>query len=285
MLKRFETIVVLLFLLTPVAHAKLQYLGIDGKILDDQLKVRVTVFKPESNFSLGVLSDIKNLTSNSNCFVDGQTIYCSNINVSSLNFEFVSTNAISKSEYYRLYDQFILPQDVSRVTCIITLPVGAILANVSNAVFPQKYTTLSNGRNILVYWELENVSAQQPLSFQVFYKPASQGGIPLSTTIKIIFIVVASLVIFFVSLLRQKQQKREEMILEVLDEYEKKIFDLVREHGRIKQRKLVELTGFSKARVSRIVRSLARRGLISVEHRGRNNIVKLKKRKAKTFLG
>jgi uncharacterized membrane protein len=75
-------------------------------------------------------------------------------------------------------------------------------------------------------------------------------------------------------------RKPEKVILSVLDEYERRIFDLiVAAGGTVNQRKIVQETNLSKAKVSRVVKSLVERGVIEVERIGRTNKLKVLKKK------
>jgi uncharacterized membrane protein len=78
-------------------------------------------------------------------------------------------------------------------------------------------------------------------------------------------------------------RKPEKIILSVLDEFERKVFDVIKEAGEINQKKVAQLTNLSKAKVSRVVKSLAERGLIEVERLGRTNKLKIVKKKLKFF--
>ncbi|WP_457612124.1 DUF7343 domain-containing protein [Methanocaldococcus sp.] len=62
-----------------------------------------------------------------------------------------------------------------------------------------------------------------------------------------------------------------EMLWNFLTDEEKKIIELIREYGSITQKELVELTGMSKPKVSRIVSELEDRGIIKKEKIGRIN--------------
>jgi uncharacterized membrane protein len=82
-------------------------------------------------------------------------------------------------------------------------------------------------------------------------------------------------------LLRKKvsvQKKSEEIYLSVpgLTETENKVFlVLIREKGRVYQDRLPNLTGLSRARVSEVLSSLEKKGIIKKESRGRTNLVRL----------
>ena len=67
-------------------------------------------------------------------------------------------------------------------------------------------------------------------------------------------------------------------ILPVLTEGERKIMEiLLREKGTIDQRTIVKETDFSKAKVTRVINDLEKRGLVDKISRGRKNLIKLKK--------
>ena len=57
---------------------------------------------------------------------------------------------------------------------------------------------------------------------------------------------------------------------------EKQVYNLVKENGAIFQADLIEKTGFSKARMTRIVDKLEGRGLVERKRRGMTNVVVLK---------
>jgi len=73
--------------------------------------------------------------------------------------------------------------------------------------------------------------------------------------------------------------RKSELILSVLNEAERIVIDIVRKQGKDKvdQRKIVAQSGFSKAKVSRIIQSLESRGVVSVEKMGRKNRITLRK--------
>ena len=80
-------------------------------------------------------------------------------------------------------------------------------------------------------------------------------------------------------LIYKKLPKRAELVLSVLNEGERMIVDIIRKEGieKVDQRKIVGLSGFSKAKVSRIIQGLQGRGVVDVERTGRKNRVSLKK--------
>jgi uncharacterized membrane protein len=70
------------------------------------------------------------------------------------------------------------------------------------------------------------------------------------------------------------------LVLSVLDDFERKVLDvIVNAGGTVNQKKVVQETNLSKAKVSRVVQDLVKRGLIQAERLGRTNKLKLVKKK------
>jgi len=282
-LKFLSLITFLLFL--NIAFARIDYLGVDTQILDDRFaNIKFTIHKV-SEFSFRFYGNIRNISSNVNCEVEGELISCKSENATAINIQIVSDVVAKAGNTYNFNIQLELKDDFSRVTSLVTLPIGMII-NDENDIFPSGYRTLSNGRNILVYWELENVSSTQPLSFRVKYQSIQPS--PEIFNMFYLLILILLIVLFFVGLYALKKRKvivkkivrvkPEKIVMEVLDEYEKKVYEIVKEAGKIKQNEIVEKTGFSKARVSRVLKSLAEKKLVKVEKRGRTNIVEALKK-------
>ena len=259
----------------------IDYFGVENVISGNVVDVQITVLAKEDVVEFKVFGEVKNLTSNADCKVSEGSITCIRLNTTGINLKFQTTSFLEFDNTYKFFQQFLLPS-TGRVTSLVTLPVGNVVANVSDAVYPKKYSMLSNGRNILVYWELENVSSLQPLAFQVYYQSLEverKEGYSIYVFLAVVVLVLIAAVIGFRrSKISKRIVKPEKVVLKVLDKYERKIFEVVKKSGSIKQGKIVELTGLSKAKVSRVVRSLEERGLLKTERRGRTKIVKLKRK-------
>ena len=265
--------------------AKIDYFGIDTQILNDNnANIKFTIHKTKE-FSFRFYGNIKNISSNVNCIVDGELISCKSENATAINIQILSDVVAKAGNTYNFNIQLELKDDVSRVTSLVTLPIGMIIKD-ENDIFPSGYRTLSNGRNILVYWELENVSSTQPLGFRVKYQSIRPSPEIFNKFYLLILLLLIALL--FVALYAFKKRKvivkkivrvrPEKIVMEVLDEYEKKVYEIVKEAGKIRQNEIVAKTGFSKARVSRVLKSLAEKKLVKVEKRGRTNIVEALKK-------
>jgi DNA-binding transcriptional ArsR family regulator len=281
----FLVVLAVFFLSLQVSFAKIDYFGIDTQILDDSnANIKFTIHKT-TEFSFRFYGNIRNISSNVNCIVEGELISCKSENATAINIQIFSDVVAKAGNTYNFNIQLELKDDISRVTSLVTLPIGMIIKD-ENEIFPSGYRTLSNGRNILVYWELENVSSTQPLGFRVKYQSIQPS--PEIFNRFYLLILLLLIVLFFVALYALKKRKvivkkivrvkPEKIVMEVLDEYEKKVYEIVKEVGKIKQNEIVEKTGFSKARVSRVLKSLAEKKLVKVEKRGRTNIVEALKK-------
>jgi len=281
----FLIVLATFFISLQVSFAKIDYFGIDAQILDDSnANIKFTIHKT-TEFSFRFYGNIKNISSNVNCIVDGELISCKSENATAINIQILSDIVAKVGNTYNFNIQLELKDDVSRVTSLVTLPVGMIIKD-ENDIFPSGYRTLSNGRNILVYWELENVSSTQPLVFRVKYQSIQSSPEIFNKFYLLILLLLIAL--FFVALYAFKKRKvivkkivrvrPEKIVMEVLDEYEKKVYEIVKEAGKIRQNEIVAKTGFSKARVSRVLKSLAEKKLVKVEKRGRTNIVEALKK-------
>lgn len=74
----------------------------------------------------------------------------------------------------------------------------------------------------------------------------------------------------------EKKEKLDEAI-KALDEDEQKIYETVKSSGAIFQSELVEKSGFTKVRVTRILDRLEARNLVERKRRGMTNIVTVKR--------
>jgi DNA-binding transcriptional ArsR family regulator len=265
--------------------SKIDYFGIDAQIFDDNnANIKFTIHKA-TEFSFRFYGNIRNISTNVNCFVKGKLISCKSENATAINIQVLSDVVVKTGNNYNFNIQLELKDDVSRVTSLVTLPIGMIIKDESE-IFPSGYRTLSNGRNILVYWELENVSRTQPLGFRVKYQSIQPSSEIFNKFYLLILLLLIAL--FFVTLYALKKRKvvvkkivrikPEKIVMEVLDEYEKKVYEIVKEGGKIKQNEIVAKTGFSKARVSRVLKSLSEKKLVKVEKRGRTNIIEILKK-------
>lgn len=188
-----------------------------------------------------------------------------------------------KDNFYFSAD-FGLGQPVSEVRASVKLPVGMVLVGEEEkAVSPWNATVSTDGRNIIVEWRLTDVSLGQPLRFNIMYE-GTQPQPLFSIRLRYFIVLGAVAVCIILFLLYMNKRAPRKLILSVLDEYERSVMNvIVLNDGVVNQKKVVRETNLSKAKVSRVVKSLMERGLIEVERMGRTNKLKLVGKKFKFF--
>lgn len=283
---------IVILLVTPITLAQVQYYGIDAS-LDEKGKssitLTITFLEPKKKFVLVVLGRIENFKATSNAGPVNCTL---NVKEASyidcdlpltkekrtLEIKFDTPDLVKTfGDRFLFSGDFSLNQDIQQVFSSVKLAEGFAIAeeNETKPISPKDVTIVSDGRRIIINWKIENVRAEDALKFQVVYEKLKPTLFINPRYLAGIAIAVA-LIVFFVV---KKTRKTQEVILSVLDEYERKVMQVISEAGgEINQKKVVQQTNLSKAKVSRVVRSLVNRGLIGVERRGKTNRLKLIKK-------
>lgn len=200
-----------------------------------------------------------------------------------LKIEYDSFDLIKRVDKQFLYKQeFHVPLETKLLSFKVMLPEGMFLT--SEGIF-QPYIPLngekgSDGRRIFISWRRENLSAGESFDTQVLYESVSDnsqiialftGGI-FGLTI-IIIVLVLGFWFFY-----KRFKKNIRIVLPVLKSDEKIIMELILKYkGNTNQKLLVRESNYSKAKVSKILKSLQERGIIKLEREGRSNNVYLVK--------
>lgn len=287
------------------AQSDIQFFEITS-ILDEagvsRVKMIVTFDKPVNFFSFSVVGNVENFTSSStagpiSCSV--QTAGVSDVNcILSLTQEKrqIELNFLTSDFVRPLGDKFFysgdisLDRDVNSLVAILRLPRNAFPVGENETMgrisYPEQASTfISEDGSVTVNWRLTDFDHSQPLKLEVLYQQIQP---PIWFQLRIrhfmllgaAFAGVLGVVLFFLY-----RRKTEKVVLSVMDEFERMVIDAIRAEGgedtQVKQKRIVDLTNLSKAKVSRVVKNLAERGLIEVERRGRTNRIKLVKKRFK----
>ncbi|MEM5829329.1 MAG: winged helix-turn-helix transcriptional regulator [Candidatus Aenigmatarchaeota archaeon] len=289
-----------LALLSSTVFAQIQYYGIDA-VIDERgrtkTKLTITFLQPEGEFELSLIGRMEKLNASSmglpiDCSLNSGAISVVKCKLNltqerrtiELNFE--TSDFVKVIDKNHIFDaDFSLGRKITSVFISVKLPEGFSLVGEEvkgRLSFPQNVTIFSDGRHHIVTWKLLNISEDQELRFRIIYEKFKEDrfsqalfylGISLFVTI------FASVLIYF-----RFFKKSEKIILSVLDEFERKVMDaIIAAGGEVNQKKVVQITNLSKAKVSRVVRSLADRGLIEIKRLGRTNKLKIVKKKFKFF--
>lgn len=253
------------------------------------VKELITFQNFTGNFTRNIIANVQNFnytflggTGSCSLSYSGLSqIFCTGTPSTSLAIQFnYQTNDYVRStgnSQYIFSADFSIGQTVPTSILIVTLPEGAIVVLKDGAPvlesFPNNVTARSDGQHIILAWELLNSDA---LQINVLYQQIQSFINPTYLVVLILAVVFgAAFVVYYLS-----RKRTEKIIFNVLDPIERQILDeIIKAGDEVNQKQIVLKTNLSKAKVSKVVKSLEQRGLIEVKHLGRTNKLKyLRKR-------
>jgi uncharacterized membrane protein len=252
--------------------AKIEYYDINLDVDDNgktHVKISITFEEPEESFDFTIIGSVENFNAstiagqeNIDCKLEekGITYAVCKMKLTqskrSIEISF-DTNDFVKSlgEKYLFNSDFTTNKEVKQVFVYVRL--SEIMKLVSENItinrisFPDNVTLETGGRTIIVSWRLSNVQSNQPLRFQFLYEKVQ--ATPLFSIRLQYFVylgaIAAGIIVFVIYWYKRKPEK---MVLSVLDDFERKVMDiLVANNGSVNQKKVVQETNLSKAKVSR----------------------------------
>jgi len=184
------------------------------------------------------------------------------------------------------------PTDLLHVK--VNLPEGAVLGKPLNkgavsgrSVYPASAKLETDGTTISASWDFENVEVGDEIALYVSYKKPLRYIVPT-------IIILAALILILVSavfiIYRKKGKKTKQIekqehkeihvspgIENHLKEDEEQVINLLKlKEGKCEQGTLRVATGFSKAKLSMLLKELEERKIIHKEKSGKKNLVYLK---------
>lgn len=293
----FAFLVLSILLMTPVHALDLEYYGIEDTINSDlsvDNKITFKFGKPITHLDYQLAFKVSDLTARSsfesadcksNEISTGTLISCDFVGMTEeedlLELSFRTEGSVKKvDDRYRFFVNYGITLPIDRYFVKIKLPENAILSEpvANQSYFPADGLVSSDGRRISVYWENENITKGETLQFTMSYTMPSTVSNLVVVTVAIIIIVVMVAVAIYAKKGSGSSKREEDVVKSVLNTDEKKIVNLlISKGGSSGQKSLVRETDFSKAKVSRILKSLKERGVIEVEPvSGRENRIILK---------
>jgi uncharacterized membrane protein len=202
----------------------------------------------------------------------------------SVSIEFDTKELITINEGNYIFSALFSPPGRWKdFTLRIGLPKGmglphAISSGAQTDIAPLPDRTISDGTKTIFEWDVGSVN-----DFAVFvrYVPFSQTKTPAPETTPpaveeqsrqfpyILLVALIAIIFGGIYLLRGKGPGKKKT--EFMKDDEKQIINLIAENEGIVQKRLVDHTGFSKAKISKIVSELDKREIVRVEKIGRRN--------------
>ncbi len=184
-----------------------------------------------------------------------------------------------------------MPYDVNDLTVKVTLKEGITLAKkiskdevASSAVYPYPKLLTTDGQDIIIGWNEKGIAKGQEAAYLVRYK---ESGFPWFIVLLIAVIIGLIIFIIFkkprVEVITKKEIVKEIVekgtnIEEHLKEDEAQVVNILKQReSQCEQGTLRVITGFSKAKLSGLLKELEDRNVIHKEKRGKKNLVFLRK--------
>jgi uncharacterized membrane protein len=171
-----------------------------------------------------------------------------------------------------------IPFAPTELRIVTVLPQGAFLQS-KPYYNPSTATFSSNGHNIEVEWVFYQNTPGISLPFSVSYQENFSAQNYNSYIIAIV--IVAGIIAVLLMLRRYKEQptifsnkKKTNPFVTLLSSEEKKVLSLLKRTTFIGQKELIDATGFSKAKMSKIISKLSRYKLIKLHADGKYNRIK-----------
>lgn len=293
-MKRFIIfLVVLLFGLSTVSAQLIKEMNSNIDIYEKnkaRIEIQFRITDKINQIDIPIEGMITDLTSeNANCFILSdiqQVIECKPLTTfkgeSNLTVSF-STNDLIKTDKNVTSFTFDLPimWKTDRVSIIARLPLGMALSDkIMIPVSPSNSEIGSDGRRIFVKWQFAYLESDDIIPIRIYYENINSPDLQKTNPMIIIFLAVLLSAVFILYMRIIRKRSNSGLVLSVLNEGERIIVEIIQnqQEDDVDQRKIVALSGFSKAKVSRIIQSLEQRGVVESNRTGRKNKIVLKKK-------
>lgn len=194
-----------------------------------------------------------------------------------INYEYMPGKSIQTREgrsYILTSAQSVLA-NVRNFKMVVFLPEGYVLS--PEGTVPISKDILSDGRSLIIIWEVnEPIPAALKGDFKVVVFYERLGWYPSVYQVAVLLLVVigAGFYAYMKKKTRIEEAEKEKEVyskIDILKEDEQTILKIIIENDGVDQREVTRLTGFSKAKVSKILAELEKRGAIRKEQHGRRN--------------
>jgi len=298
--KSFKSLLIaliFLFLILPISFAttfadnqlEITYLKIDVEILEDHsVKESIDIIlypKDEIDFNLYLPKDYKDLEIIYNDEkLDpsvNQIIRLNSNELNSIKINYIIPDAVEVKKKDYVYMREVVYPNVKNLIFRIKLPPAYGINNEDvSAIIPEPTYLQSDGKRIIVLWEMKSPST--PTLYKIKYNSLVENNgfdtnILVYLAIVLILLISAGLFLFYRS--SKKGDVEVKIPPSLLSEDEMAICEIIKnEGGKIKQKKLSSITGFSKAKITKILSNLEKKELIEREPIGRTFVITLKKK-------
>jgi len=254
---------------------------------NESVNVSFSIELPKDAQNIEAYADLKKISFISeDSLEESKKIKLEENNTKEIKISFITSKPLEKSaKSYFLYDLKV-PIASEKLNVKLILPEYAILDKPgSSSVFPEPLAVLTDGQKITLEWQKENIEKNKGISIFVIFREKTETDIFL-----IISVIVAIFLLLTFLILTKKRQKKAKTtktkkrkikktaeIEDHLLESEKAVINALKEANKELWQKQIQLkTGFSKAKLSRVIRDLESRDLVKKIPLGNTNKIRLK---------
>lgn len=193
---------------------------------------------------------------------------------------YYSDQKVSKKDTYFLFqDSFKINSNSDTASFLIKLPEGTGLKEpIENSYSPSGALIGSDGRRTIINWIENDLKKGGTFDVSIAYEKIGEVVIsefPIQIISVIVIVIIVGFALFYQFYWRNRNVN---LIIPILKKDEKKIFDTITKHGSgVNQKIIVNDSGYSKAKVSKVLKSLEERGILRLERIGRKNKVHIEK--------
>lgn len=290
-MKKILILILFILLSVPAFSQEIYQYGVTAEIFENNtVYYKLTlIFVNSSNqtflIPIGFPNNIK-IESDADCKVQSgvleTNIFCiiETSNKTNVIITYDSDQKIGRSNYYLFADNFKFNNDINTVPILIKLPEGTGLREpIESSYSPENALIGSDGRRTIINWQMNDLKKGDRVDISIAYEQIGEiiiSEFPIEIMAMIIILAAVSIGVFYQFYWKNKNVK---IILPILKKDEKKIFDTITKHGNgVNQKIIVDNSGYSKAKVSKVLKSLEERGVLKLERIGRKNKVHIDKK-------
>lgn len=186
-----------------------------------------------------------------------------------LNIGFVSKDLVfQKDNVYQFFTNFRPPKETEVVNIQVSLPPGFILYR--DMFSPENAEKLTDGEKIYFTWSFVNRTEEIPISVKF------QGSYKTYDWILYVVVIIVLLMILLYSFSHYRKKAKKEFLKGFFED-EKKVVEILTREGVAYQNKIEKELKFSRAKMTRIVKKLEAKDLVTKERVGRTNRIYWKK--------
>ena len=268
-----------LLLALPFAAAEIETYNADFTVSLGRVFVEEQIMLSQNgNFAFDLPEDAAQI----NLAVDGKSKqYSANIFGKSISVSYFTEAFLERNNFLT---ELVYPDKIKNLSVKVVLPANSVLEAPyseetagSNSIFPKPTQLTTDGQHIIIIWKRENLDKGDSLPILVKFKEKAD----YTYLIYILIILIIAIVAVAWRIISRKPKtivRKEDQLEKHLKGDEEQIVNILKQReNQCEQGTLRVITGFSKAKLSGLLKELEDRKIIHKELRGKKNLVFLKK--------